>query len=197
MALPARINFLFVFLLQLLLIVQINCETALIDYYELANMDIAVLKKELKEAIASETSCKFDPTDQMITWNTLMIHNDLIQRNVTQLKTGTQTLTESSDPRIALVLQKHVHQMFGRMQCGIAVRKWDELFRQLFRNHELVDNFINMTDDGISYKRTSKDPYTVKLIKAHTDVVSAFTKLGRDAVRKGQPAPPGKQTKNN
>eukprot|EP01025_Chloroclados_australasicus_P035818 TRINITY_DN3642_c3_g1_i6.p3 TRINITY_DN3642_c3_g1~~TRINITY_DN3642_c3_g1_i6.p3 ORF type:complete len:238 (+),score=6.70 TRINITY_DN3642_c3_g1_i6:63-716(+) len=166
-----------------------NCEPPLIDYYELENMKIKTLQRELQTAIESESTCEFDPTDQMITWNTLMIHNDLITRNVTQLKNGTQTITESSDPRLTLVLQKHVHQMFARMNCSKFVRIWDELYRELFKHADLVDNMINTTEHGIAYKRTSQDPYTVALIKAHTAVVSNFAKLGREEVRQGHLAP--------
>eukprot|EP01023_Acetabularia_acetabulum_P030458 TRINITY_DN2867_c0_g1_i1.p3 TRINITY_DN2867_c0_g1~~TRINITY_DN2867_c0_g1_i1.p3 ORF type:complete len:189 (+),score=24.19 TRINITY_DN2867_c0_g1_i1:570-1136(+) len=164
-------------------------EIPLIDYYDLEQMDLLSLEKEYNKSLIEDEACFFDPLDHMITWNTLMIHNELINRTVTLQKGGMSSVTESEDPRLAFKIKKHVHQMFARMQCRHPVRSWDPLFQAIFQAAPAIVEQIGDTQKGIKYKRTSTDDYAEKVILAHAAVIDEFVAKGRDQTRKGHPAP--------
>jgi hypothetical protein len=47
-----------------------------------------------------------------------------------------------------------------------------------------------MTRDGVCVIESSEDPYVVKLLQAHAEVVSAFIPNGRSEMMKNHPLPP-------
>jgi hypothetical protein len=50
-----------------------------------------------------------------------------------------------------------------------------------------------MTRDGVRVIETSDDPYVVKLLQTHAEVVSAFIANGRSEMMKNHPLPPREQ----
>ena len=119
----------------------------------------------------------------------LLNNRKKIQRNVKMLDNGIETVTESDDPKVAAVIQKHVASMYERLEKGQPVRMGDPLFRALFQNAGKVKMTVEKTEKGVHVTETSDDPYVAKLIQAHAKVVSLFVKRGFDEARKPHPLP--------
>ena len=119
----------------------------------------------------------------------LLNNRKKIQRDVKMLDNGVETVTESDDPKVAAVIQKHVASMYERLEKGQPVRMGDPLFRALFQNAGKVKMTLEKTEKGVHVTETSDDPYVAKLIQAHAKVVSLFVKRGFDEARKPHPLP--------
>jgi hypothetical protein len=120
----------------------------------------------------------------------LLDHRAQIQRKVTEIPDGVETLTESIDPQVAEKIRAHVQAMKARMSEGRPIHARDPLFAELFRHGDAVTIAIAPTDHGARVRETSSDPYVVKLIKAHADVVSRFLANGHAEMRKNHSLPP-------
>ncbi len=119
----------------------------------------------------------------------LLTNKDQINREVTKLNNGVETLTESSVPAVAKKIQEHVAAMYDRVENRRPIRMRDPLFRAIFQHAGQIHMKMEKTDNGIRVVETSDDPYVVKLIQAHADVVSRFVKYGFDESRKNHPVP--------
>ncbi len=119
----------------------------------------------------------------------LLNNRKKIQRDVKILDNGVETVTESDDPKVAAVIQKHVASMYERLEKGQPVRMGDPLFRALFQSAGKVKMTVEKTEKGVHVTETSDDPYVAKLIQAHANVVSLFVKRGFDEARKPHPLP--------
>ncbi len=119
----------------------------------------------------------------------LLEHHKDIQRTVKKLDNGVETLTESDQPEVAKKIQEHVAAMHQRVKDGKGLRFWDELFVAIFKNHAKIAMTVEKTEKGVRVKETSDDPFTVKLIQAHAEVVSRFVKYGFDEARKVHAVP--------
>ncbi len=119
----------------------------------------------------------------------LLKNRKKIQRDVKMLDNGIETMTESDDPKVAAVIQKHVASMYERLEKGQPVRMGDPLFRALFQSAGKVKMTVEKTEKGVHVTETSDDPYVAKLIQAHANVVSLFVKRGFDEARKPHPLP--------
>lgn len=119
----------------------------------------------------------------------LIDHRAEIHRDVTQLPDGVETLTESADPQVADAIRAHVEAMKARMADGRPIHARDPLFAELFRHGDAVRMTIERTDRGARVRETSGDPYVVKLIEAHADVVSGFLANGHAEMMKNHPVP--------
>lgn len=120
----------------------------------------------------------------------LLDHRAQIQRKVTELPDGVETLTESADPQVAEKIRAHVQAMKARMSEGRPIHARDPLFAELFRHGDAMSMAIEPTDRGARVRETSRDAYVVKLIKAHADVVSRFLANGHAEMRKNHNPPP-------
>lgn len=120
----------------------------------------------------------------------LLGDNKKITRKVTKLPNGVETLTESTDLKIAALIKSHTLSMQKRMKEGRPIRTWDPLFAELFQNHKKVAMTIVNTKNGVRVIETSKDPYTITLIQWHAEAVNGFVKSGMPGMHKEHPAPP-------
>ena len=123
------------------------------------------------------------------TFHFLLEHHEQIRRKVTRLNDGVETLTTSENHAIVERLQEHVTAMYKRIEEGRPIRLRDPLFAEVFRHRKKIKMRIDVLDDGIRVTETSQDPYVVKLIQEHADVVSKFVELGFLEARKNHHVP--------
>jgi acylphosphatase len=112
-----------------------------------------------------------------------------IRRSVKKLENGVEALTESDDPKVATLLQQHVHSMKARLEQNRRIRQWDPLYAALFMNYKNVKLIIANTEKGVRIVQTSDDPKVVKLIHAHAEAVDGFVKNGYRDMHKEHPVP--------
>ena len=119
----------------------------------------------------------------------MLANHQAIERTVTELPDGVETLTESADPKIAAKIQEHVHWMETRIKDASPIRMRDPLFREIFRHTEKIHMEHQLTERGVKVRETSTDPYVAKLIQAHAEVVSGFVKRGFAEAMKNHAVP--------
>lgn len=119
----------------------------------------------------------------------LLANHEKIARQVTELPTGVETLTESEDPEIADKIKEHVYWMEQRIEKADPIRMRDPLFRELFQHTDKIKVRHEETEKGVRVIETSDDPYVAKLIKAHAKTVSAFVARGFAEAMKNHPVP--------
>ncbi len=112
-----------------------------------------------------------------------------IQRKVTLIEDGVETLTESENPELAVKIKEHVHAMHRRVVDVRPIRMRDPLFAAIFENAEAISMQITETEKGVRVIETSPHPYVVKLIQEHARVVSNFVKFGHSEAMKNHSVP--------
>jgi hypothetical protein len=125
----------------------------------------------------------------MAVFHRLFDNRASITRQVTVLPEGVETLTESSDPAIAEVLQSHVASMAARVKEARPIHQRDPLFREVFKYADRIVMQHERTARGVKVVETSADPYVARLIQAHAEVVGAFIANGRAEMMKNHPVP--------
>ena len=121
----------------------------------------------------------------------LLDNGKKVSRTITELPDGVVTLTESSDPDIALKIRAHVTAMYRRLEDKKPIHLRDPLFRELFANADKVVMKSEATVAGVKVTETSADPKVAALIKEHAKVVSQFIENGRAEAMKNHAVPPG------
>ncbi|MCA9040122.1 MAG: hypothetical protein KDA65_07245 [Planctomycetaceae bacterium] len=123
-------------------------------------------------------------------FRTLLSNRQLIRREVKLLPNGVETLTQTDHPELRSVLVQHVQSMKKRVEESRPIHLRDPLFAALFRNAKKVSAMtVTPTEKGVRVVETSDDPFTVKLIQAHAQVVSLFIKNGHPEVQKNHALP--------
>jgi hypothetical protein len=132
-----------------------------------------------------------DPAHQadMAGFHALLEHRAAITRQVTLRPDGVETLTESTDPEVARLIQTHVAAMLARVEERRPIHQRDPLFREIFANADRIDATWQTTPNGARVVETSTDPYAVKLIQAHADVVSRFLANGHAEMMQNHEVP--------
>jgi hypothetical protein len=120
----------------------------------------------------------------------LLEHREAIRRTVTDLPNGIETVTESDNSEVAGKIQEHVAAMYERLENGNPIHMRDPLFREIFANAKKISMEMTETEQGIRVKETSDDPYVVKLLQAHAQVVSLFLKNGHAELPRNHEVPP-------
>ena len=126
----------------------------------------------------------------MQVFHQLFDHRGEIKRQATKLANGIETITESTNPEVTRLLQAHVASMLARVDEQRAIHRRDPLFAELFRHADRIAVRHELTDRGVHVFETSYDPYVVKLLHAHADVIDAFLANGRSEMMKNHPLPP-------
>lgn len=122
-------------------------------------------------------------------FHALLQHRTEIRRVVKKTERGVETLTESDDPEVAGLIRKHVASMKKRVEDKIPIHRRDPLFAEVFRHADQITFVYEKTDKGVRVTETSEDPYVVKLIQKHAEVVSLFLKHGSEEVRRNHELP--------
>jgi uncharacterized protein len=126
----------------------------------------------------------------MQVFHQLFEHRTEINRQVIARQDGIETVTESTNPEVTRLLQRHVASMLARVKNGQPIHLRDPLFAELFKNADRIEARHELTTDGVRVIETSKDAYVVKLLQAHAEVVSAFLANGMSEMMKNHPVPP-------
>lgn len=119
----------------------------------------------------------------------LLDNGSKVTRTVTIRADGVETLTESDDPAIAKSIQEHVASMYSRVSERRPIHMRDPLFRAIFEHASQITLSHTQTPRGIKVTETSADPYVVKLIQAHAEVLNAFIRNGRAEAMKNHEVP--------
>ncbi len=127
--------------------------------------------------------------EDMAVFHALIDNRQKIQRTVVKLANGIESVTESDDPEVAKLIQTHVNAMYGRVKDGRPIHVRDPLFKAVFDNHDKIAMTHEMTPRGIKVVETSTDPYVVKLVQAHADVLDLFITNGRSEMMKNHEVP--------
>jgi hypothetical protein len=98
-------------------------------------------------------------------------------------------LTESEDPEIAAKIREHVRSMYDRVEEGRPIHLRDPLFAEIFDHADEIHMEMTETEKGLRVRETSENPYVVKLIQAHAEVVNRFVENGRAEMRKDHAVP--------
>lgn len=125
----------------------------------------------------------------MEVFRALIDHRESITRTVVKLADGIETVTESNDPDVATLIQTHVNAMYGRVKDGRPIHVRDPLFKAIFENHDKIVMKHELTPKGIKVVETSADPYVVKLVQAHADVLDLFIKNGYPEMMRNNDVP--------
>lgn len=125
----------------------------------------------------------------MAVFQALIDNRQKIQRTVTKLANGIETVTESEDPAVVKLIQTHVNAMYGRVKESRPIHARDPLFKAIFENADKIVMKHELTPKGIKVMETSADAYTVLLIQAHADVLDLFIKNGRPEMMKNHEVP--------
>jgi hypothetical protein len=120
----------------------------------------------------------------------LLAHRKAIQRHVEKIANGVETVTESDDPEVAATIQRHVKSMHQRLQGGQPIHRRDPLFAAVFANAQKITMRAEPTEKGVRVVETSTDPYVVRLIQAHAEVVNLFVAKGFAEVPINHSVPP-------
>ncbi|HEX6324085.1 MAG TPA: hypothetical protein VFZ36_10200 [Vicinamibacterales bacterium] len=112
-----------------------------------------------------------------------------ITRKITVTADGVDTLTESDVPAVTKLIQEHVASMAARVEEARPIHQRDPLFQEIFKHTKQIDMTYEHTATGIRVIERSTDPYVVKLIQAHADVISAFIANGMAEAMKNHPVP--------
>jgi intracellular sulfur oxidation DsrE/DsrF family protein len=119
----------------------------------------------------------------------LLTNHEKIKRTVKDLPNGVETLTQSDSPEIAAKIQEHVEWMAVRIKETNPIRMRDPLFAEIFKHTDKIKMRHEATEKGVRVVETSEDPYVVKLIQAHAQVVSGFVERGFAEAMKNHPLP--------
>lgn len=123
-------------------------------------------------------------TDMGIAMN-LVHENTKIRRTVTKLPDGIKTVTESTDPRIALDIKAHVASMSGRLQEGKEFNIFSTTLPVIFDNAKNIKSVVEFTDKGAIVTRTSTDAKVAAALQAHAGEVTELVQEGPTAFHRG------------
>ena len=122
-------------------------------------------------------------------FHSLLDNHQQIRRSVVKRADGVATVTESDDPQIAAAIQAHAAAMHDRLKKALPIHLRDPLFAAVFANAGKIKMAITKSDKGVRAVATSDDPYVVKLIQAHAEVVNLFASSGFAEARKNHSVP--------
>jgi hypothetical protein len=130
-----------------------------------------------------------DHQDDMAMFHFLLDNRSKIERTVTDLPDGVETLTESDDPEVASAIREHVAAMYRRLAEGRPIHRRDPLFAEIFEHADAIEMTMEKTEHGLRVRETSSDPYVAKLIQSHAQVLNAFVENGYPEMRKNHQLP--------
>jgi uncharacterized protein len=119
----------------------------------------------------------------------LLQHRADIRREVKKTDHGVETLTESDKPEVAAAIHKHVASMEKRVKEKKPIHLRDPLFAEVFCHADQISFVYEKTEKGVRVTETSDDPYVVRLIQSHAEVVSLFVKNGFEQVQRNHDLP--------
>lgn len=126
--------------------------------------------------------------DQALFAALLESHREL-KRETQMIEQGIIARTTSDNPRLAKILQDHVHGMEQRFAQGRAIRSWDPLFAALFEFREQITMEYRAIDKGVEAKLTAEDAKLIELIQCHDATLHQFVDYGYEKSGNISPKP--------
>jgi len=122
---------------------------------------------------------------QMGVIHELIMNHDRVRRTVTNLPDGIRTVTESDDPRLAMLIRTHVASMDQRVKTGDdpGLPMESEAVHSIFRDRDKIRTTTELTANGVVVVQTSTDPKTVAVLQQHAAEVSDLVRGGMAALR--------------
>lgn len=114
-------------------------------------------------------------------YHALLEFRDQIHRQVFETSNGIEAVSTADDPEVVQLLHAHMTSMDKRMRRGDGLRTWDPLFAALFDQAGRIDTQFELTPCGLRVRTSGRDPDTVALIKAHSQVIGCFLLSGQAA----------------
>ena len=119
----------------------------------------------------------------MHTGMALFERHQLIHRTVTELPDGVHDVTTSTDPTTAALIQKHVIEMYERLdQNRPFPYPMSNSVPEMFANPTRYQRKFEILPDGIAVTETSPDSQMVAVIRAHAEELNRFAKEGMPAM---------------
>lgn len=108
----------------------------------------------------------------------LFAYHDQIRRSTQEIPGGVQTLTESDNPDVAALIQRHVVSMHRRLEEGRWFAMMSRTLPILFENADRYQRQSQLTAEGIGVTKTSNDPELAAIVREHAQEVSQFVEAG-------------------
>ncbi len=117
----------------------------------------------------------------------LSANHDQIRRSVKQTPNGIQAVTESDNPQVATLLQKHVSSMYKRLETGQAfpMIQMVPTLPTLFRNADRYQRQLKITPKGVMVNEATNNPELVAVIREHAHEIDGFVKAGMSNMMDG------------
>jgi hypothetical protein len=110
----------------------------------------------------------------------------LMHRTVTEIPGGVHDVTESDDPATASLIQRHVAQMYDRVEHKQPFPyPMSRSVPAMFANSTRYRRKLVILPKGIAVTETSDDPEMVAIIRVHAQELNAFVKDGMPAMMRG------------
>jgi len=110
------------------------------------------------------------------------VHRE-VRRTVTEISGGVRAVSESDDPHTASLLQKHVSEMYARLDQDRAFPyPLSRSVPAMFANSARYHRKLTMLPKGIAVTETSNDPSMVKVIREHAREITGFVEDGMPAM---------------
>lgn len=144
----------------------------------------ALLAGEQRRGMGSMAGMGHRHREDMLTIHALFADHKKIERKVTKLANGIETITESDDATVAARIVEHAYAMKERLEKNDPVHVGDPLFAALIANTSKIQMEIVKTSSGVTVRETSDDAEIVKLIQAHADLVTKFVDKGMSTMHR-------------
>ena len=108
----------------------------------------------------------------------LFAYHDQIRRSVEEIPGGVQTLTESDNTEVAMLIQQHVASMHQRLEDGRWFAMMSRTLPILFRNADRYQRQSQVTPNGIAVTKTSDDAELANVLSEHAQEVTEFVQSG-------------------
>jgi len=110
------------------------------------------------------------------------VHGE-VRRTVTEIPGGVRAVSESDDPHTASLLQKHVSEMYARLdQNRTFPYPMSRSVPAMFANSTRYHRKLTVLPNGIAVTETSDDANMVKIIREHAREITGFVKDGMPAM---------------
>ncbi len=116
----------------------------------------------------------------------LFAHHDQIRRSTEEIPGGVQTLTESDNPDVTALIQRHVASMHQRLAEGRWFAMMSQTLPILFQNADRYQRQSQATPNGVRVVKTSEDPDLAIVLRDHAQEVTQFVQEGMPCGGRGR-----------
>jgi len=110
------------------------------------------------------------------------VHGE-VRRTVTEIPGGVRAVSESDDPHTASLLQKHVTEMYARLDQDRAFPyPMSRSVPAMFDNSTRYHRKLTVLPKGIAVVETSDDATMVNVIREHAREITGFVEDGMPAM---------------